>query len=97
MEDIRAAGAQVVGVSKDSVESHVAFGTELGLNFVLVSDDGTLCEAFDVWKLKKRGEEERMGIERSTFILEDGKIVREWRGMKAGGHVKEVVDALKAL
>lgn len=45
-------GATVVGVSKDSVESHDAFVNDLSLNFPLISDDGTLCEAFGVWKVR---------------------------------------------
>ncbi|PXF46153.1 putative peroxiredoxin bcp [Gracilariopsis chorda] len=90
-------GATVVGVSKDSVESHDAFVNDLSLNFPLISDDGTLCEAFGVWKLRKRGDREFMGIERSTFLLKDGVIVKEWRGMKATGHAAQVMDALKAL
>lgn len=48
-------------------------------------------------QLRKRGDREFMGIERSTFLLKDGVIVKEWRGMKATGHAAQVMDALKAL
>ncbi|CAN8069710.1 unnamed protein product [Agarophyton chilense] len=89
--------AFVVGVSKDSVESHDEFVRDLDLNFPLISDDGTLCEAFGVWKLRKRGAVEMMGIERSTFVLKDGVIQKEWRGMKATGHAAEVIEAIQSM
>lgn len=51
-KDLSESGIEVVGVSKDSVESHDKFVEDLGLPFPLISDDGTLCEAFGVWKVR---------------------------------------------
>ncbi|CDF37712.1 unnamed protein product [Chondrus crispus] len=89
--------ATVVGVSRDSVESHDAFVKDLDLNFPLITDDGTLTEGYGVWKLRKLGDKEMMIVERSTFILRGGKVVKEWRGVKSTGHAAAVVESLKSL
>ena len=99
LEEFRAAGAEVVGVSKDSVASHDKFVTKHGLTVALISDeDGSLCEDFGVWKEKSMYGRKFMGIERSTFLIDGGGIVRaEWRKVKVPGHVDEVLNAAKAL
>ena len=91
--------AEVVGVSPDSVASHMKFQQKQSLNFVLVADTNhELAEKYGVWKEKSMYGRKYMGIERSTFILDkDGKIVREWRKVKVSGHVDEVLSALKEL
>ena len=93
------AGAQIVGISRDSVRSHDNFKTKLELPFVLVSDaDEALCTLFDVIKLKKMYGKQVRGIERSTFLLDaSGVLRREWRGIKVPGHVDEVLEAVQAL
>jgi thioredoxin-dependent peroxiredoxin len=93
------AGAQIVGISRDSVRSHDNFKTKLELPFVLVSDaDEALCTLFDVIKLKKMYGKQVRGIERSTFLLDaDGVLRQEWRGIKVPGHVDEVLEAVQAL
>lgn len=88
-------GVGVVGVSRDSVESHDKFAADLELPFPLISDDGTLTEGMGVWKLRKMADKEFMGIERSTFVVRDGAVVHEWRGVKSGGHAAAVVDAVR--
>jgi len=86
--------AVVVGVSPDSLKSHRLFWEKQGLNFILLSDpDHRLAEFFGVWKEKSMYGRKYMGIERSTFILdESGAIVKEWRKVKVKGHVDEVID-----
>ncbi|WP_027797233.1 peroxiredoxin [Paraburkholderia acidipaludis] len=93
------AGAQIVGVSRDSVRSHDNFKARLELPFTLVSDgDEALCTLFSVIKMKKMYGKEVRGIERSTFLIDAaGVLRREWRGIKVPGHVDEVLEAVQAL
>jgi peroxiredoxin Q/BCP len=93
------AGAVVVGVSRDSLKSHESFKTKMGFPFELISDgDETLCKQFAVMKMKNMYGRKVRGIERSTFLIgPDGKLVREWRGVKVPGHAEEVLAALHAL
>ncbi len=85
----------VIGVSKDSVKSHDKFRKKYDLNFPLGSDeDGKVCEAYGVWKEKSMMGKKYMGIERSTFLIdEQGKIAQAWRNVKVDGHVDEVREA----
>ena len=87
----------VVGVSPDSIKSHKNFREKQGLNFILLSDpEHTLAEKFEVWKEKSMYGRKYMGIERSTFILDEkGNIQKEWRKVKVKGHVDEVINYLK--
>lgn len=91
--------AQVVGVSPDSLKSHQKFRQNHGLNFVLLVDDThALSEALGVWKEKSMYGRKYMGIERSTFILnETGEIVESFRKVKVSGHVDAVMNALEVL
>lgn len=88
--------AQVIGVSLDSIKSHIKFRENHGLNFPLISDpEHKLAEKYGVWKEKSMYGRKYMGIERSTFILDkDGNIEKEWRKVKVKGHVDEVLDFL---
>jgi len=99
LDEFAAAGARIVGVSKDSVASHDKFKEKQNLDFTLVSDgDGTLCEAFGVWVEKSMYGKKYMGIERATFLAdENGVIHRVWRKVKVPGHAAEVLEAVKAL
>ena len=92
------AGADVVGVSRDSLRSHESFRAKLELPFDLISDpDEALCELFGVMKMKNMYGKQVRGIERSTFLIDSGgKLVREWRGLKVPGHVAEVLEAATA-
>ena len=91
--------ALVVGISPDNVTSHQKFQQKQKLNFILVADtEHQLAEKYGVWKEKSMYGRKYMGIERSTFILdEQGKIVKEWRKVKVTGHVDEVMQALAEL
>lgn len=93
------AGAQVFGISKDSVEKHDKFVAKHELTTPLLSDaNDTMCEDYGVWKEKSMYGKTFLGIERSTFVVDrDGKIARVWRKVKVPGHVDEVLDAVKAL
>jgi thioredoxin-dependent peroxiredoxin len=88
------AGAEVYGISRDSLRSHEGFKAKLALPFELISDpDEALCQMFGVMKLKKLYGKEVRGVERSTFIIDAaGKLVKEWRGVKVPGHVDEVLE-----
>jgi peroxiredoxin Q/BCP len=94
-----ALGAQVFGISKDSVASHEKFRDKHGLTVPLLSDeDGDACERFGVWKKKSMYGKTFMGIERSTFLIDaEGRIAREWRKVKVPGHAEEVLEAVRAL
>lgn len=89
--------ATVIGVSPNDIKSHKKFKEKQDLNFLLLSDtEHTLSEAFGVWKEKSMYGKKYMGIERSTFILdENGNIVQEWRKVKVNGHVDEIIQYLK--
>ena len=90
-------GADVLGVSRDSVKSHDNFCAKQGFRFPLVSDaDEALCSLFSVIKEKKLYGKTVRGIERSTFVLDrSGTILREWRGVKVPGHAQEVLDFVR--
>lgn len=93
------AGAEIVGVSRDSLRSHEHFKAKLELPFPLISDpDETLCALFGVMKLKKMYGKEVRGIERSTFLIDGAGMLRHaWRGVKVPGHVDDVLSAVQAL
>lgn len=97
--ELKQLNAQVFGVSKDSIRKHENFKAKFDFSFDLISDpDETLCNIFDVIKLKKNYGREYMGIERSTFLISpEGKLIHEWRKVKVKEHVKEVMDTLKTL
>ena len=88
--------ATVIGVSPDSIKSHLKFKEKQDLNFVLLSDpEHKLAEAFNVWTEKSMYGRKYMGIERSTFVLDENlNVIKEWRKVKVKGHVDEVIDYL---
>ena len=90
--------ATVIGVSPDSIKSHLKFKEKQSLNFILLSDpEHKLAEAFKVWVEKSMYGRKYMGIERSTFVLDENlNIIKEWRKVKVKGHVDEVIDYLNA-
>ncbi len=96
--DFQAASSLVFAVSRDGLRSHENFKAKQSFPFELISDkDETLCKLFDVLKLKKMFGKEHLGIERSTFLIdEEGKLVQEWRKVKVPGHVQEVLEAAQA-
>jgi len=89
-------GAVVLGVSRDDAKSHVKFKDKYDLNFPLLSDvDGKVTTAYGVWKKKNLYGREYFGIERTTFLIDEGgKIARIWPKVKVEGHTDEVLAAL---
>ncbi|MCG2572530.1 peroxiredoxin [Acinetobacter sp. ME22] len=91
-------GATILGISRDSVKSHQNFTEKQALKIELISDkEEALCQHFDVIKEKNMYGKKVMGIERSTFIFHNGKLVKEYRKVKAAGHAEQVLADLKAL
>ena len=94
--DFAALGAQIIGVSKDSLKSHANFIAKKELTVTLASDETSdACEQFGVWVEKNMYGKKYMGIERSTFIvLADGTIADAWRKVKVKGHAQSVLETL---
>ena len=97
--DFTQAGAVILGISQDSVESHEKFKAKQAMPFELLSDEaGDVCNAYDVIRLKKMYGKEFEGIERSTFLIDEKGVLRaQWRKVKVPGHVDEVLGAVQSL
>jgi thioredoxin-dependent peroxiredoxin len=93
------AGAEIVGISPDSVASHQRFRDKMNFPFELLADeDKSVCELFAVYKEKSMYGRKFMGVERSTFLVDaDGVLRREWRKVRVPGHVEDVLAAVKEL
>ena len=89
---------EVFGVSKDSIASHEKFKAKEKYPFPLLSDpEEKLCKAFQTLKEKISFGKKRMGLERSSFVVRSGQILKEWRKVKVSGHAQEVLDFVKNL
>jgi thioredoxin-dependent peroxiredoxin len=90
--------ATVVGISRDSVASHDKFKKKYKLPFVLASDDaGKVTERYGVWVQKSMYGRKYMGIERTTFLIDDKGVIRGiWRKVKVPGHAEEVLSTIKS-
>jgi peroxiredoxin Q/BCP len=87
---------EIFGISRDSLKSHEKFKEKFQFPFELLSDEQELaCKLFDVIKEKNMYGKKMIGIQRSTFLIKNGKIEFEWRGLKAQGHAAEVLEKLK--
>jgi peroxiredoxin Q/BCP len=95
----RDAGATVIGVSPDSVESHSKFQKKYDLKVQLAADeDKAAAKAFGVWVEKSMYGRKYMGVERSTFLIDKtGRIARSWRKVRVAGHAAEVLEAAKEI
>lgn len=93
------ANTVVLGVSRDSIASHEKFKKNQGFKFDLLSDpDEKICRSYDVIQEKSLYGRKFMGVERSTFLIDEkGKIRQEWRKVKVNGHADEVLEAARAL
>jgi peroxiredoxin Q/BCP len=93
------AKVRVLGISRDSIKSHDKFREKEKLPFELLSDaDEKVCKLFDVIKEKSLYGRKYMGVDRSTFLIDAGGVLRrEWRGVKVPCHVEEVLEAAKSL
>lgn len=96
--DFAKAGVSVVGVSKDSLKSHAKFTAKYGLAVPLGADpEGAVIERYGSWVEKNMYGRAYMGIERSTFLIKDGRLTRIWRKVKVPGHAAEVLKAAQSL
>lgn len=91
-------GVKVIGISKCSVKKHNKFRDKYGLNFPLASDEnGTTCEDYGTWVEKSMYGKKYMGIDRSTFLIDEkGKIAQIWRKVKVPGHVEAVMEEINS-
>ena len=98
MKDFRAAGARVIGVSPDSVESHCKFRDKYDLSVTLAADvDKRLCEACGLWVEKSMYGKTYMGVERTTYLVDaKGRVQRIWTKVKVSGHAEEVLGELRS-
>jgi peroxiredoxin len=92
-------GIPVMGVSRDTCASHAAFRDKYGLNIRLLADvEGTVCEAFGVWREKEKGGEKKLGIVRSTFIVDaEGTVVHALYDVKPKGHAEAILEMVRSL
>jgi peroxiredoxin Q/BCP len=93
------AEVKIYGVSRDSLASHEKFKAKHGFPFDLISDpEEKLCRQFDVIREKNMYGKKMMGVERSTFLVDEKGVLRnEWRKVKVKGHVEQVLDAASTL
>ena len=98
-KEFEKAGTWILGVSKDSPQSHAKFADKYGLQVKLATDpDGSVCEAFGTWGEKSLYGRKYFGIERATFLIDrDGTIAAIWRKVKVPGHAEAVLAAAREL
>jgi peroxiredoxin Q/BCP len=95
--DFTAAGARIVGISRDPMRKHQKFIEKYALAVPLASDeDGRISDAFGTWVEKSMYGRKYMGMERSTFLIgKDGRVAKAWRKVKVPGHAEEVLKAAR--
>ena len=99
LDAFKEAGAQVFGISRDTIAKHDKFTAKHDLTVPLLTDeDGSMCEAYGVWVEKNMYGKKSMGIERATYLIDaEGKVAQVWRKVKVPGHVEDVLCAVQAL
>jgi thioredoxin-dependent peroxiredoxin len=97
--ELQKLGAKVLGVSADTVDSHVAFRDKFKLNFPLLADvDHKVAEKYGAWREKNMYGKKFMGIQRSTFLIDaKGQVAKVWKAVQVDGHDEQVIAAIKAL
>ncbi|CAG7856458.1 Peroxiredoxin Bcp [biofilm metagenome] len=97
--EFKALNAEIIGVSRDSLKSHINFKDKQQFPFELISDsDEKLCRTYEVIKMKNMYGKQVQGIERSTFLIDpNNKLVREWRKVSVKGHWQAVLQDLQEL
>lgn len=96
-DELAKLGAVVLGVSCDSVESHVKFKKKYDLNFPLLADtDHAIAEKYGAWREKNMYGKKSMGVQRSTFLIDAaGKVVKVWKSVRVDGHDAAVIETIK--
>jgi len=99
MPDFEKLDTKIIGVSKDNCISHGNFRDKYGLTVRLLADvDGVMCDAFDVWKEKEKNGEKKMGILRSTFVIDKAGVIRHAQyDVKPKGHAQQILDVIEGL
>ena len=99
IDDFAQLDTQVIGISKDNCVSHASFRDKHGLTVRLLADtEGEVCNAYGVWREKEKNGEKRMGILRSTFIIDKSGIIRQaLYDVKPKGHAAQVIDLVKEI
>jgi peroxiredoxin Q/BCP len=99
LPDFSTVDAEILGISRDSLESHAQFREKEGLTYDLLSDvDGDVTERYGVWKEKNMYGKKQMGIERTTFVIgPDGRVANVFPKVKVEGHADEVLEAVQGL
>ena len=91
-------GVKIFGLSKDSIKSHDKFRCNHDLNYPLLSDEETsFIDAMGAWKEKSMYGKTFMGVVRSTYVIQDGEVIKEWSKVKVKGHIEEVLEYCKNL
>ncbi|MBV9395629.1 MAG: peroxiredoxin [Methylobacteriaceae bacterium] len=91
-------GTDILGVSPDGEASHAKFRKKYDLSLPLASDEAkNTLNAYGVWTQKSMYGRKYMGVERTTFLIKDGKIARTWRKVSVPGHAEEVLAAAKSI
>ena len=98
-DELTQLGAVVLGISPDTVESHVKFSEKFDLNFPLLADkDHKVAEKYGAWREKNRYGKVSMGIQRSTFVIDaEGKVAKTWKAVKVDGHDAKVLEIVRGL
>ena len=98
-DELTQLGAVVLGISPDTVESHVKFSEKFDLNFPLLADkDHKVAEKYGAWREKNRYGKVSMGIQRSTFVIDaEGKVAKTWKAVKVDGHDTKVLEIVRGL
>jgi peroxiredoxin Q/BCP len=96
-KEFEATGAEILGISRDTLSKHQKFATKHGIDINLGADpDGDVCEAYGVWVEKNMYGRTYMGIARSTFLIgPDGRIIRIWPKVRVKGHAQDVLDSIR--
>ena len=98
LNQLKAMGVQVLGVSPDSVDSHKKFVAKHDLNFPLLADtEKDVVNAYGVWVEKSMFGKKYMGVQRDSFLIVEGKVVKHYVKVKPKGHVAEVIEDVKAM
>lgn len=95
--EIEKLGAEIVGISPNPISSHEKFIHKYSLPFLLLADeDKEVCSKYGVWKLKKMYGREYMGVERSTFLIDEkGRLIAEWRKVRIKGHIDKILEEIQ--